>query len=157
MEDKWSKGFVEHLRTVHFAMVTLCITLVVVTTSATPFDYFKIRDQLSTLQKIKDASLQIIWDYKRPVTVPDNNENDRLNCASLIGRITDTNDGKAREHDCREFYFKALVVTIGDEEFGVDMDPVKAMDIADFMEGRKKADLTQLNHFEPIWKRLDEN
>ena len=46
-----SKDFVEHLRTVHFALVATCVALLVIVTSANK----KIEDAFSQLKKIADS------------------------------------------------------------------------------------------------------
>lgn len=64
--DTWSKDFVKHLRTVHFALVTLSLTLIVVTPSLSRLDYVKASDQVALLQTITTSSIDetigAMWD-----------------------------------------------------------------------------------------------
>jgi hypothetical protein len=63
--NDWSKDFIEHLRTVHFTLVTICLTLVIITSSTRRFEYSKAHDQIAVLrdmpQKTINDTLQTVW------------------------------------------------------------------------------------------------
>jgi hypothetical protein len=51
-EMHWSKDFVEHLRTVHFALIVTCVALIVIKTSGTESTYQKARNQIELVKKL---------------------------------------------------------------------------------------------------------
>lgn len=51
-EMHWSKDFVEHLRTVHFALIVTCVALIVIKTSGTESTYQKARSQIDLVKKL---------------------------------------------------------------------------------------------------------
>jgi hypothetical protein len=51
-EMHWSKDFVEHLRTVHFALLVTCVALIVIKTSGTESIYQKARNQIDLVKKL---------------------------------------------------------------------------------------------------------
>jgi hypothetical protein len=48
----WSKDFVEHLRTVHFALIVTCVALIVIKTSSTESTYQKALNQIELVRKL---------------------------------------------------------------------------------------------------------
>lgn len=51
-EMHWSKDFVEHLRTVHFALIVTCVALIVIKTSGTEGTYQKALNQIELVKKL---------------------------------------------------------------------------------------------------------
>jgi hypothetical protein len=51
-EMHWSKDFVEHLRTVHFALIVTCVALIVIKTSGIESTYQKARNQIELVKRL---------------------------------------------------------------------------------------------------------
>jgi hypothetical protein len=63
MTDTWSKDFVEHLRTVHFALVTVCVTLVIIVSSTKRFEYSAAIRQVEELQQVDETAVKDAFRY----------------------------------------------------------------------------------------------
>jgi hypothetical protein len=72
----WSKDFVEHLRTVHFALIVTCVALIVIKTSGTESSYQKARDQIELVkQLIPEMNANAFADNAEKVYNAANNRN----------------------------------------------------------------------------------
>src|SRR5271170_3995491 len=49
----WSKDFVEHLRTVHFALIATAVAVIVVAQTAKPYNRFEADRELNQIQQLK--------------------------------------------------------------------------------------------------------
>lgn len=166
MKDTWSKDFVEHLRTVHFALLTLCITLSVVAFSAKRYEHYHAQKQILRLLDgnfLKKPAIAI-WEAKHPKTanfvqgeLGKSAEGTPLSPEEVLSQNCNLPN---KPKSCTAAYIRMIVVKIADSDFCLDIPAKTTMDIDNLSPDLSKSppESYVLNTFEGVrdfWESLD--
>jgi len=141
MGDTWSKDFVEHLRTVHFALVTFSITLIVLVSSTSRLEYSKAQAQITALGNVNATLIKTItnsvWESQHPKTIDTPRETiDTSNSKAspeqeTLSKACNRTNGSPTF--CKVFYFRWLTFQIGSVEVNLDMDAEQGINSDGFL------------------------
>lgn len=154
--DAWSKDFIKHLRTVHFALAALSLTLVVVTPSLSRFDYGRASEQVAILQKINERSaveaIQTLWDLNHTTS------EDLLQPMTLQPTPSGARDYK-EDQPCvpiclRMQYIRNIAIRVGTLKLGLAATGADVVTLPkDFFDGK---DLSTYDGIRDFWTKLDQ-
>lgn len=165
MSTHWSKDYVEHLRTVHFALVVACITLVLLSTSQTPNEIQIAHRQLREIRETTSSlKLDPSWIDKHVTLQLKKNEEhlgqplpfprpwlEPRNANTL--EITEGSRHTTLHFTFDRTYVLRLIASGRDDQ---DKDRVKIQETPD-VNLAQMADASTLSDFRSLWDAMDNN